>query len=957
MQTKDRLRDIHIATIPNLPVQIWYMVDEKTYGPANDRHCDFLSTTETTLQATSLEGIKDQRKREVLQNYYADCFRSSHESITELRFEASKEMLSVTCVPIQISQETSSRLFIAQQHEYSPVPYSSIPIPDELIHKSLEGMKAGLWHWNIQSGETVFDETWARIVGHTLEELAPISIKTWETLTHPEDLKTAGQKLESYFRGETEAYECCLRMKHKAGHWVWILDRGTIFEYDEEGKPLLMSGTHVDISGQVALEDQLDQQSQFQWKASAFSAKLLQATPNNIDEMIDIELGEIGQFLGADRAYIFRFDPEVRIMINTHEWVAPGVSPEKENLQEVPVADFPFWMESINKNETIYIPQVSELDADREVLREVLEAQGINSLIVVPISGVRGPLGFLGLDFVTSSWGYTTFVEQVLVFTASIIARAIEAVENRARIEKMLDASEHSFREVTDQTRSLIMTTNQNFKTTYVNAAIVDTYGYLPEELVGKLPRQVLASPLKMVRSKSEVRDALLAKGTWYGRFINRTKDHRLVIESASISRLSPVGVTNTGFLKVGEDVTQSIKHEEWLKLLDQAHNVATGMLNSQFGFSKEFACLMSAIHEFTVPQSMFFFPYANENLTQLSFVSSEAKHPAEEIPVQARWLEDGFEKPVIFNSLEQTPNFDALPQQLEPFVRKGEAMLVEIASGRNKYGVLVCHHQLPVYYYDETDVDLFGSLAKILSQVISEMEISRFASLHSRTEQVTNLAAGLAHEVRNPLAVISMGMEVIEQQCLGSQGQVEKAVKVIKDSVLRANTIVENLMKLEMPSDTGSENSMLVLADILDESIALVTFHLRSQKINVTLNDFDRDLKVMGGKEGLLKVFVNILLNAIQAMGSGGKLVISVRSTTSEDVEITFRDNGVGITPENLSRVLDPFFSTKKDRHGSGMGLYICKGIVEETGGSIGVESTLGEGTTVTVKLNRKGE
>ncbi len=115
---------------------------------------------------------------------------------------------------------------------------------DSIISRS----NAGTWIWNIQSGETIFNERWANIVGYTLNELSPVSIDTWMNLVHPDDLKKSSKLLESHFNGETPYYECDARMKHKNGHWVWIKDRGSVESYDAEGKPVKMSGIHLDIT-------------------------------------------------------------------------------------------------------------------------------------------------------------------------------------------------------------------------------------------------------------------------------------------------------------------------------------------------------------------------------------------------------------------------------------------------------------------------------------------------------------------------------------------------------------------------------------------------------------------------------------------------------------------------------------------------------------------------------------
>jgi PAS domain S-box-containing protein len=112
----------------------------------------------------------------------------------------------------------------------------------------LEGTNVGTWEWNVQTGETIFNERWADILGYTLKELEPINIHTWIKYCHPDDLIVVNELIDKHFKGELAYYECEARMKHKNGHWVWVLDRGKVNEWDNEGSPLWMSGTHQDIN-------------------------------------------------------------------------------------------------------------------------------------------------------------------------------------------------------------------------------------------------------------------------------------------------------------------------------------------------------------------------------------------------------------------------------------------------------------------------------------------------------------------------------------------------------------------------------------------------------------------------------------------------------------------------------------------------------------------------------------
>lgn len=121
------------------------------------------------------------------------------------------------------------------------------------LENIISSTNTGTWEWNILTGETLYNSRWAEMIGYTLEELSPISMRTWEHLTHPEDFDRSQRLLEQHFSGETPYYIAQIRMRHKKGHWVWIQDRGRVIEWTPEGSPARMFGTHTDISDQKEL--------------------------------------------------------------------------------------------------------------------------------------------------------------------------------------------------------------------------------------------------------------------------------------------------------------------------------------------------------------------------------------------------------------------------------------------------------------------------------------------------------------------------------------------------------------------------------------------------------------------------------------------------------------------------------------------------------------------------------
>ena len=122
----------------------------------------------------------------------------------------------------------------------------------------IDGTHVGTWEWNVQTGETVFNDRWAEMIGYTQEEISPTSIQTWMGFAHPDDLHQSGVLLEKHFSGELPYYEYELRMRHKNGEWIWVLDRGRVATRTSDGKPLLMMGTHQDITARKQSEKYLE---------------------------------------------------------------------------------------------------------------------------------------------------------------------------------------------------------------------------------------------------------------------------------------------------------------------------------------------------------------------------------------------------------------------------------------------------------------------------------------------------------------------------------------------------------------------------------------------------------------------------------------------------------------------------------------------------------------------------
>ena len=135
---------------------------------------------------------------------------------------------------------------------------------DELMHHKeqldlvIKATGVGIWDWKVQTGELSLNERWANIIGYSLAEISPTSVETWIQYAHPDDLELSDRLLKEHWAGESEYYIFESRMKHKNGSWIWVYDTGRVTEWESEGVPKRMVGTHVDITEQKNTQFRLD---------------------------------------------------------------------------------------------------------------------------------------------------------------------------------------------------------------------------------------------------------------------------------------------------------------------------------------------------------------------------------------------------------------------------------------------------------------------------------------------------------------------------------------------------------------------------------------------------------------------------------------------------------------------------------------------------------------------------
>ena len=242
------------------------------------------------------------------------------------------------------------------------------------------------------------------------------------------------------------------------------------------------------------------------------------------------------------------------------------------------------------------------------------------------------------------------------------------------------------------------------------------------------------------------------------------------------------------------------------------------------------------------------------------------------------------------------------------------------------------------------------------------EQQTERLKKMY-RTDRLATLgelAAGAAHEIRNPLTAIRSTIQYLSKDFSADPVKSEMVTELISE-VGRINKIVQGLLSFARPSDLNTSD--INIEQLINQTLLLVTNTLRKQNVEVEFEYFTDNTTIQGDAEQLKQVFLNIILNAIEAMGKNPPersrtLIISIEkgtpiNTHSRYLIISFEDSGKGIEQKNIENVFNPFFTTKEE--GTGLGLAICYGIINRHEGEIEVKSVPDKGTCINIKLPQR--
>jgi signal transduction histidine kinase len=357
---------------------------------------------------------------------------------------------------------------------------------------------------------------------------------------------------------------------------------------------------------------------------------------------------------------------------------------------------------------------------------------------------------------------------------------------------------------------------------------------------------------------------------------------------------------------------------------------------------------------------------------------NSNLLSPAENIQLYDIARRTAKEKKLLFSKLLVSPSGEELPDGKKEEVQT--VLSLPLTGQKDILGILITCCS-PLHSYDQEQVQILSILAdqaviaiekvhliddlkraqvdlenwgkelgRKVKEKTEELKKSQAQLLQSeKLAGIGQLAAGIAHEIRNPLGIIATSLYYLNETLPEKKEDTKRHFQIMEAEINRCESIISNL--LEFSRKSTQEFELIDVNQLLNITLPLVEKDLFVKDIKL-IKKFRHSPTIKANMDEMKQVFLNLILNATQAMPRGGKLEIATSITENERARIKVADSGTGISEKHLSKIFDPFFTTKAPGEGTGLGLTLTYNIIERWGGTIPVKSQGAEGTTFTIEF-----
>ncbi len=677
---------------------------------------------------------------------------------------------------------------------------------------------------------------------------------------------------------------------------------------------------------------------------SNITAWFMQASCESIDAEIARTMAAIGTFTGADRSYIFLFSEDRATMSNTTEWCASGVEPEQASLQDLPTAGFPWWMERLERGETIRIPAVHALPDEAASEREILEAQGIQSLVAAPFVSREGLLGFIGFDAVRQRRDWTEEDALLLKLVGEIISCALV----HKQTETALRTSEHRFRALIEKTSDFIMILDAQGRMVFISPPIEWIDGFPPEVLVGRSAFEMIY-PEDIPRAIEFFKDLMQHPGmsaTFEARFLGPRGMHWIHTNVTNLLQDPDV----RGIVINGRDITQRKQMEEALQESESRYRTL---------FEE---APLPQWHEDLSAVKGFIDALRRDGVQDISGYFEDHPEDVDRCAGMVRMLHANKISQSLVGMRSTTDLWRSIDAHFAPgshgVFRRELAAFAEgkktfesetpyrTPAGEIRRGLLKV---AMVPGYENTWSCVIVTLMDITEIKQAEEETQQYARrLKQSNEDLERFAYVASHDLQEPLRTIVSFTQLLERRYREKlDAAATEYIEFIVSSGKRMQALINDLLEYSRITTQGRAFQPVTPDTLIQEILDLL--HLEIEETGAAITH-DPLPAVVADPVQLRQVFQNLITNAIKFRRPGIRPEIRISAQPLNGmVRFSVSDNGIGIEPEYRDRIFVVFqrLHTMEQYPGTGIGLAIVKRIVERHAGRIWVESEPGKGST----------
>lgn len=859
---------------------------------------------------------------------------------------------------------------------------------EQRLKMAVDAARLGLWDWHIPSDRFTRNDLWFGMLGYSPEEIEP-TIEGWKTLVHPDDLTEAERATDDHLAGKTPFYQSEFRMRTRSGDYRWILDRGQVVERDKDGTPIRALGTHIDITEAKKTEEVLKESSErFERLFNAAAVPLCLASKEGILMDFNRRFIETFGYTHEDIPTLREWwqlaypDQEYRKwVVNTWEAAVKHASEDKTDIEPIEyqvtckngeertmvisgvmlgenfLATF-FDMTERKRAEKALRESEVLLKETQKIARvggwkanphtDYLEwTEGVYDIIEVPydykpgltegmkyyppeyLPVIKDKIAFclqtgepflVEVEVVTETgkrlWTEVRGLAPIVEGQRSYVVGTFQDITERRNAEEALRQSEAKYRELIEDAIDLIFLVDLEGNFLEVNESLLKETGYSEKELLS-------INFIEFVHP-DDMNIALLAyeKGRsgepYEFEMRGKKKDgsygwYSFIIRPILDKEGKPAHVHG-----IARNITEKKQTEEALRISEEKYRQV--IENAQ----ESIMIIVDGVVQYANPLTEKSTGYTLEELKSKSIL--ELIHPENH---------DGIMKE-YFRKLTGDPF--TYPSEFKYTTKTGETRWYESVA------ISISWEGKP-------------ALLTFARDVTDRKKMERQLLQSQKMEAIGSMAGGIAHNFNN----ILVGIMGYSEYLLNKRSQDDpeyKALKTIFDGTIKASQLTRQLLNVTKageyqlkPCDMNSivERVLPLIMGTFDKSIEIKT------NLGVNLPNFDAD------SSPLEQCLLNLCINARDALPSGGNIIIEtcvknldddfvrthVGSQAGMHLVLSVSDNGFGMPQEVKDRIFEPFYSTKTEHEGTGMGLATVYGTVKKHGGFITVYSEPGEGTT----------